>query len=551
MHNDQTSDRIDPADRLPLQYPCPCGKVFAIPAGQGGSCPVCKRTVSSSLLEHNLSVTLQIAASPRSLDATRDSHGTLAGLSGDRQDQGLPAGTRLGHFEIVRQLGAGGMGQVYCALDRSLQRYVAVKVLRSRASSDLSDSDREIELLMQEAIAQARVPHPNVVPIYYVGKHDGAPFLAMELVAGQTLLERMSKRGFSFSEIASIAVQLTDALRFAHQLDLIHGDIKPSNILVQEDLLAKLSDFGMARRASGNTAMPVGGTPNYLAPELLEGGQPSVQSDIYALGVTLYELTFGNRPVQLSGRTAAEWAESHRRSKLTFPRPWPDHLPEYWEKILGRMLAPKAQDRYQDYDSLRADLVRVYPGNSPAARVIPRMIAAAIDFTLVLSGTLLLFLAGSLLLNSIAGYFQVVDLSWFGLAKDDSPWYTNLSLFLLESVFHAVCFLPVFLHIVVAGYWRHTLGRRMMHIHVVNRFGLPPARRTFTIREAIRVAFLWALPVLVVFWTGLNAPVWGLAFVGLAILWTVLNTGWMVFGRRGQPLHDRMLATRAVLDIQS
>ena len=227
-------------------------------------------------------------------------------------------GRTFGHFKIVDSLGQGGMGQVFRALDTSLKRYVAVKVLRSglSASTNARSSDFEIEQLMQEAIAQARVIHPNITTIYYVGKEDETPFLAMELIYGQSIAEKIAEGPMVYSEIHSISSQLAGVLRFSHELDIIHGDIKPSNIMVQSNGIAKLSDFGLARRASKKQSSPFGGTPNYLAPELLEGESSSIQSDMYALGVTLFEMTFGRLPVSVSGASMKEWIASHEQLSL-------------------------------------------------------------------------------------------------------------------------------------------------------------------------------------------------------------------------------------------
>lgn len=550
MRNESAGDLSSQPLPGSVRFRCVCGNDCDVSLSEGGACSRCGRAASRSLLERNLSVTFRLDPSDPGLNATTDAAIPGGGAPSGPQNS-LPPGTRLGHFEIVNQLGSGGMGQVYRALDRSLQRFVAVKVLKSKLSGDLSDSSAEIERLMQEAVAQARVPHPNVVPIYYVGKHDGSPFLAMELVAGTTLTERLARGKPGFPEIAGIALQLTDALRFAKELDLIHGDIKPSNIMVQNDLLAKLSDFGMARRASGSDGTPLGGTPNYLAPELLDGATPSVQSDIYALGVTLYEMTFGQRPVNLSGRTVEEWAQSHRSARLSFPRPWPEWLPESWRGILETMLAPQPEQRFADYDSLREQLIRVAPTSSPPARLLPRVIAAAIDFSIVLAFTAVVFLLGWLMLNSLAGYFQIMDLSLLGLVRSSAPWYTDLAVFGLELVFYGLAFLPVFGHTMLVGSWRQSLGRLLLHTHVVNRFGLRPTRRTMIAREAIRSLPLWVLPLFLVLWTSFGAAVPGGILVGISVLFTAASLVWMAFGRSGQPFHDRILKTRAVLDTQA
>jgi serine/threonine protein kinase len=313
-------------------------------------------------------------------------------LPNNDEDPDVLIGESFGHFELVSTLGRGGMGQVYRALDKSLQRYVAVKLLRSgigngigNGSSRLSrSSDAEIDKLLQEAIAQARVSHPNVVTIYYVGKQEGHPFLAMELVNGKPLSGRIADGNLTFTDIASLAGQITEALRFSYELDIIHGDIKPSNVLVQPNGVAKLSDFGMARRVSSASDEAIGGTPNYIAPELLKGANPSLQSDVYALGVTLFEMTFSRLPITITGSSISQWIDAHENGRPQFPDHWPDQLPEAWRDLLAKMLARDADERYTSYDDLLVDLTRLAPRSQVIARPFPRIVAAGIDWISVM-----------------------------------------------------------------------------------------------------------------------------------------------------------------------
>lgn len=465
---------------------------------------------------------------------------------GSQADATLPKGTRLGHFEIEYRLGSGGMGQVYRAVDRSLRRPVAVKVLTAAVAGGDRELDQEMERLLQEAVTQASLPHPNVVPIYYVGKQDGAPFLAMELVGGQTLHQRLAGGPLPFEQVVSIALQITDALQFAHSRDLIHGDIKPSNILVQDNLLAKLSDFGMARRASGDTSLPVGGTPNYLAPELLTGGQPTLQSDIYALGITLYEMTFGERPVKLSGRSLAEWAESHRQQQLSFPSPWPESVPESWQQILRRMLAADPAARYSGYAALRSDLLRVAPTSQAPARWLPRMIAAQVDYGIVILLTSLLAVVGWMLVRLVGGWLNVNDWTILGLFQGGSPWYTDTAMAGLELLYYAALYLPIVLHTAGIWIWRHSVGRELMHVQVVNRFGLTPGRRLMTLRSLMRMMPLWFFPLLFMSGLGSWLPVVGGFLAGASAIFIVISMAMMILTPSGRAIHDRILKTRVV-----
>jgi hypothetical protein len=330
-------------------YRCSCGNEFQVDPAIGGACASCSKRVTPKALGHDLGQTMTILDGSFELNQTKIrgelDQSTQVDHAHDRQsdeDPEILIGEQYGHFELVSTLGRGGMGQVYRALDTSLQRYVAVKILRSgigtnRGSSRSSES--EVDKLLQEAVSQARVTHPNIVTIYYVGKQDDDPFLAMELVNGKPLCQRIEEGDIPFSEIAEVALQICDALKYSYELDIVHGDIKPSNVLLQTTGHAKLSDFGMARRVSKSDERASGGTPNYIAPELLRGETPSIQSDMYALGVTLYEMSFGESPVELTGRTVPEWLTILDNSQLEFPTAWPDHLPEDWRALLKRLLA--------------------------------------------------------------------------------------------------------------------------------------------------------------------------------------------------------------------
>ena len=221
----------------PAGMKCPC-------AHGGWQVAQCQRVISPDKLRQDASLAL-------TLQRTESIQVTVVGTTaqGDEGEATIQVlGRRFGHFELIEPLGQGGMGQVFRALDHSLQRFVAVKILRRGKNQN---DERQIELLLQEAIAQARVNHPNVATIYYVGREGGDPFLAMEFLDGGTLAEKIKAGPLSYPEIASIAVQIVNALRVSHRYDIIHGDIKPTNLLIKGTGEVKLSDFGMARSAFG------------------------------------------------------------------------------------------------------------------------------------------------------------------------------------------------------------------------------------------------------------------------------------------------------------
>lgn len=517
-------------------YRCPCGNRLTLAADKGGCCERCNRTVSPKSLAFDMTSTLSSEEQNFDLATTQPGLGeeedttNVASAEPSDEDADLLVGKTFGHFEIIAPLGRGGMGQVYRALDTSLQRFVAVKVLRSgigNTDEQPASSHVEIDKLLQEAIAQARVPHPNVVTIYYVGKEDGNPFLAMELVNGDTLNQRIAAGDLAYQETASIGLQLASALRASFDLDIIHGDIKPSNVLIARDGTAKLSDFGMARSASENKSVAAGGTPNYLAPELLEGATMSRQSDMYALGVTLYEMTFGELPIKLYGSSVRKWIDTHETSQIEFPANWPADVPEAWRKVLLKLLAKNPDDRYDNYDELLHDFERMQTNSIVAARFFPRLIAAGVDWA-------------SVLLLTIG--FQTAVLI---LAGQQSTVQGQLGSF--WSVFiGAMTFLPIIVYTAVVYYWRQTIGRNLMHLRVVNPFGLRPLGRQMVIRSFLRMQFPWVVILVTLL---VNTPLALVAYIGyiLSLLFLLADIIYMLISN-GRSFHDLFAKTRVVLD---
>ncbi len=521
MNNEMTQP-IKPDDEV--RYRCTCGEESVVPKERGGVCPKCDRPISPKTLQHDLALTMTIDSLHTDF-TTQQATGIALGVSPDEL-----VGKTLGHFEMVAPLGSGGMGQVYKALDKSLQRYVAVKVLRSGigSSASLTSSYTEIDSLLQEAVAQARVTHPNIVTIYYVGKQDGNPFLAMELVHGEPLSKVIAERQLPFSDIGPIAIQMADALKFSYELDIIHGDIKPSNVMLLPNARVKLSDFGMARRASDVSAGKLGGTPNYIAPELLTGASPSVQSDMYALGVTLYELTFGQLPVALSGKTIPEWIESHEQAEIVYPTPWPEHLPDGWKRVLSCLLSRDPNDRYETYDELLEDLESVQPGSRVIARRAPRLIAAMIDYLVVL-----------LLMAPMQMVLEATPLvAFFG---DHA---------IVQFLVQLADFLPIAAYTVIVLFWRQSIGRALMHVRVVNEYGLKPAAKTMVARSFFRMCLIWATCSTIffqrsdVFWVQIVSA----SVVLICLIYLVAATAFMLIYDQARSVHDLIFGTRVVLD---
>lgn len=519
----------------------------------GGTCEVCKKQISPKLLQLDLGTTVAIENGSLCLEQTLpishvpEFNGRPLATSPNPEEL---AGEMYGHFKLISPLGRGGMGQVFRALDTSLQRFAAVKLLRSGIEdvagevtvvpqngtehptrSTPKSSDREIDALLQEAISQARVTHPNIVTIYYVGKQDGNPFLAMELVNGAPLSKSLRAQKMPFDEIVSVAIDITNALKYSFDLDIIHGDIKPSNVLVTNNGVAKLSDFGMARSATEQTESSVGGTPNYIAPEILNGEPPSLQSDIYALGVTLFETTFQAIPRKLSGRSIKAWIDCIESSELVFPNPWPPQLPEQWRGILEKMLAKDPAQRYESYDALLSDLHEVKPGSKVPSRLLPRLVAAGIDWSTVL----VLAVVVQVALNLPA--LSVINTSY--------AWMVN-SLKLLN-------FLPFIGYTVLIYFWRQSIGRNLMHLRVVNQFGMIPSRRAMVIRSAIRMQFPVVIMCRLLF-NNRSSSILEISLAGLLVLsmlFLLAELASMLFRSFNMSLHDLVVKTRVVLEIPS
>ena len=216
-------------------------------------------------------------------------------------------GRTLGHYEILEKLGAGGMGEVYLAQDTRLKRQVALKAL----PSDLAGDQKRLELFQHEAEVLAALSHPNIVTIYSVEEVDGFPFLTMELVEGKRLSDLKNRGGLPLKRIFEIAIPVADALASAHEKGIIHRDLKPANIMVDREGRIKVLDFGLAKlrqetpsqvdwgeapTAQLSDESKMVGTLPYMSPEQIDGRPVDARSDLFSLGVVLYEIATGRRP---------------------------------------------------------------------------------------------------------------------------------------------------------------------------------------------------------------------------------------------------------------
>ena len=273
-------------------------------------------------------------------------------------------GKTLGHYKILELLGAGGMGEVYRAEDTTLGRHVALKVL----PADLSSDPDRLARFEREATTLAALDHPNIVTIHSVEWTEGVRFLTMQLVEGKPLSELIPKGGMPLERIFDIAIPTADALAAAHEKGVIHRDLKPANIMVASDGRVKVVDFGLAKlrqedRATFATQLAtepvteegrIVGTLPYMSPEQLQGGDLDDRSDIFSLGIVLYEMASGERPFK--GETAVSLISS-----LVKDSPQPvdtlrDGLPHHLGRVIGRCLEKNPERRYQTAKDVRNEL---------------------------------------------------------------------------------------------------------------------------------------------------------------------------------------------------
>jgi eukaryotic-like serine/threonine-protein kinase len=264
-----------------------------------------------------------------------------------------------GRYRIIRKLGAGGMANVYLAEDQELGRRVAIKILDDRHAAD----DSFIERFRREAKNAAGLSHPNIVSIYDRGEAEGTYYIAMEYLSGRSLKELISSRGPTPVRIAiEYTRQILAAIGYAHRNGIVHRDIKPHNVVVDADGRLKVTDFGIAR--SGASQMTeVGsiiGTAQYLSPEQARGAPVDQRSDVYSVGVVLYEMLTGKVP--FNGDTPLEIAMKHLSEVPVPPSELRPEVPDDLDLIVLRALAKDPDDRYQTADEMDADLTRVARG---------------------------------------------------------------------------------------------------------------------------------------------------------------------------------------------
>src|SRR5262245_46886578 len=277
-------------------------------------------------------------------------------------------GQMIGHYEIVSQLGAGGMGEVYLAKDTKLDRKVALKILPSQLAADRTRMQR----FVQEAKAASALNHPNILTIYEIGEVEGQHFIATEFIDGLTLRDRLSSP-LDVEDALNIGIQISSALAAAHKVHIVHRDIKPENIMIRgEDQLAKVLDFGLAKittsHLQGDSAVDtllantrpgvVMGTVAYMSPEQARGEKVDERSDIWSLGVVLYEMIAGCSPfvASSSSEIISSILSKHPVPPLTR---FAHDVPERLQEIIDKALTKNRDERYQTSKDLLIDLKRL------------------------------------------------------------------------------------------------------------------------------------------------------------------------------------------------
>src|SRR5437762_5966119 len=311
----------------------------------------------------------------------------------------LSSGTRLGRYEIRSRLGEGGMGEVYLAQDTRLGRNVALKILPTDATSD----HQQVRRFTQEAKAASALNHPNILTIYEIEESDSTHFIAIELIEGETLRERMRKASMKLSEVLEVAIQIASALSAAHDAGIVHRDIKPENLMLRRDGIVKVLDFGLAKLTDPPVATSVDtealtraqiktepgvvmGTAIYMSPEQARGLEVDARTDIFSLGILIYEMVVGRLPFE--GSNQNEIVASIIGDKAVPPLArYTQEVPAELERIVAKAARKNRDERYQTIKDLLLDLralkqelefsAKLERSAAPQARVSPATMSGA------------------------------------------------------------------------------------------------------------------------------------------------------------------------------
>src|SRR5262249_51711037 len=315
----------------------------------------------------------------------------------------LLAGTRLGPYEILARLGAGGMGEVYRARDPRLNREVAIKVLPERLASD----PQALRRFESEAKAVAALSHPNILAIFDVGADQGISYAVTELLEGATVRTHVGRAALPWRKAVEVGIAIAEGLAAAHSKGIVHRDLKPENIFLTEDGRVKILDFGLARssgtsaaeKAQAETVTEAGvvlGTVGYMSPEQIRGMPAEARSDIFSLGCVLYEMVAARRAFsrETSAQTLAAILEAQ-------PAPTGKQVPASLENVIAQCLEKNPQQRFHSAHDLAFDLRATLGGSEPAKPIRARWIAACVA-TLALVGAAYWFAGRAKPIDSLA-----------------------------------------------------------------------------------------------------------------------------------------------------
>ncbi len=299
--------------------------------------------------------------------ASGGSHPSATGVQLAHYRPAISAGTQLAHYTVISLIGSGGMGEVYLAEDNQLRRKVALKML----SPDLTGDERGLRRFEQEALAASALNHPNILTIYEFAQANGLHFIAAEYVEGGTLRQKLGGGKLELRVAIDIAIQIASALAAAHASGIVHRDVKPENVIVRNDGIVKVLDFGIAKLSSlrSGQTMPhrfsalavltsepgmVRGTAKYMSPEQARGMEVDARSDIFSLGSVMYELLTGKAAFE--GDTASDVIAEILKSEPAPPSEFAPEVPPEIERIIGRALRKERESRYQSVRDLLLDL---------------------------------------------------------------------------------------------------------------------------------------------------------------------------------------------------
>ncbi len=455
-------------------------------------------------------------------------------------------GQNIDHFEIRAQLGQGGMGTVYLAHDLSLERPVAIKVLRR----ELASSPDLVGRLVLEARAQARLQHPNVVNVYYIGQHEGAPYLAMEYVRGKTLADRLEGDGpIPWAEALDYIIQTTRALMEAKHRGIVHRDVKPSNLLLGRMgpknvalPLIKVADFGLAATTEGKDEHFVG-SPYYASPEQIAGKPPDHRSDVYSLGVTFHELLTGAPPFEADSLRAL--IKLHEDA----PRPVIPARQAPWRlrQLITEMMDPHPANRPTTYEELLERLEALRPQEVIPGGVVARGMAQALDLGVF---AVLGHLLGLVLDLSMRAAYEIT-FTLFGVytVLGHRRWGQTLGkrLFRLsiQGTSRALTVPRLLLRFVVK-FWGPLVAMLMLHFSLAWTFGSADVR---TVKDEVNRLLGWGeIPFLDTNVEDLVRLFWG-PNIALALPW-MAGFLFAIFDRNRRAVHDLCAHTRVVYSMR-